>query len=107
MVATSERHGFLLRVTILPSWSSKRTFSGGGLTLTKLCNWLNGQIVEALQVTKSTLRKDLIVREPPPSSLLETELQADEEEEEKFSEKVCTKDDSFVIEIELDSDAEE
>ncbi|KAJ3979099.1 hypothetical protein F5890DRAFT_1478804, partial [Lentinula detonsa] len=32
---------------------------------------------------------------------------ADEEEEEKFSEKVCTKDDSFVLEVELDSDAEE
>ena len=56
------------------SVSSERAFSSAGITISKRRNRLKGDIVEALQFVKFLLRKDLIYREPQPSSILEQEL---------------------------------
>ena len=56
------------------SVSSERAFSQGGLTITKSCNRLKGDIVEALQCIKCAIRHDLLFREPAPSSLVEADL---------------------------------
>ncbi|KAF5360238.1 hypothetical protein D9757_012884 [Collybiopsis confluens] len=63
------------------STSSEQAFSGGGLIITKLRNQLRGNLVEALQVTKVTLRQELIVRKPAPSVQLEEKLDQDDAEE--------------------------
>jgi hypothetical protein len=59
------------------SVSSERAFSQGGITITKRRNRLKGDIVEALQCVKCCIRHDLLFREPPPSSALETELDSE------------------------------
>jgi hypothetical protein len=53
------------------SVSSERAFSQGGITITKHRNRLKGDIVEALQCVKCSIRLDLIFRAPAPSSLVE------------------------------------
>jgi hypothetical protein len=53
------------------SVSSKRAFSQGGITITKWCNWLKGDIIKALQCVKCSLHNKLIFLEPGPSSLTE------------------------------------
>ena len=50
------------------SVSSKRAFSQGGITISKLRNRLKGDIVEALQCIKCGIRHDLLFREPGLSS---------------------------------------
>ena len=57
------------------SVSSERAFSSAGITITKRRNRLKGDIVEALQFIKCLLRKNLIFREPQPTSALEHELE--------------------------------
>lgn len=56
------------------SVSSERAFSSAGITISKRRNRLKRDVVEALQFIKCLLRKDLIYREPQPSSILEQEL---------------------------------
>jgi hAT family C-terminal dimerisation region len=53
------------------SVSSERAFSSAGITISKRRNRLNADIVEALQFLKCAFRKDLVFREPAPSSDLE------------------------------------
>jgi hypothetical protein len=55
------------------SVSSERAFSQGGITISKRRNRLKGDIVEALQVIKCSLRHDLIFPESAPSSATEIE----------------------------------
>jgi hypothetical protein len=62
------------------SVSSERAFSQGGITISKRRNRLKGDIVEALQCVKCSLRNELIFREPGPSSLTE-EVSEDSEHE--------------------------
>jgi hAT family C-terminal dimerisation region len=62
------------------SVSSERAFSQGGITISKHRNRLKGDIVEALQCVKCSLRTDLLFRAPGPSSL--TEVESDESERE-------------------------
>ena len=57
------------------SVSSERAFSSAGITITKRRNRLKGDIVEALQFIKCLLRKNLLFREPQPTSALEHELE--------------------------------
>ena len=57
------------------SVSSERAFSSAGITITKRRNRLKGDIVEALQFIKCHLRKNLLFREPQPTSALEHELE--------------------------------
>ena len=54
---------------------SERAFSAAGITISKRCNHLKADIVEALEFLKSIYVKDLIYREPTPSSVLEDELE--------------------------------
>jgi hypothetical protein len=56
------------------SVSSERAFSQGGITISKRQNRLKGDIVEALQCVKCTIRHDLLFREPEPSSIFEVEV---------------------------------
>ena len=56
------------------SVSSERAFSQGGITISKHCSRLKGDIVEGLQVLKCSYKKDLIFRLPEPSSMMEQEL---------------------------------
>lgn len=60
------------------SVSSERAFSQGGITISKWCNWLKGDVVEALQCVKCAIRHDLLFRKPGPLSVVEEELQVDE-----------------------------
>lgn len=55
------------------SVSSERAFSQGGITISKRRSCLKGDIVEALQVIKCSLRHDLIFPESGPSSATEIE----------------------------------
>ena len=55
------------------SVSSKRSFSQGGITITKLRSRLKGDIVEALQCLKCAIKNDILLQEPSPSLMLEEE----------------------------------
>jgi hypothetical protein len=57
------------------SVSSEQAFSQGGITISKRRNRLKGDIVEALQCVKCSLRNELIFQEPGPSSLMEEETE--------------------------------
>lgn len=56
------------------SVSSEHAFSQGGITISKRRNRLKGDVVEALQCLKCSLRHDLLFREAGPSSALEPEV---------------------------------
>jgi hAT family C-terminal dimerisation region len=60
------------------SVSSERAFSSAGVTISKRRNRLKGDIVEALQCVKCSLRHDLIFREPAPSSAVEMDFESDD-----------------------------
>jgi hypothetical protein len=74
------------------SVSSERAFSQGGITVTKRRNRLKGDIVEALQIVKCSIRHDLLFREPGPSSLVELE-ELDDAELEAGSDSKAAGDD--------------
>ena len=59
------------------SVSSERTFSQGGLTITKHWNHLKGDVVEALQCVKCAIWHDLLFKELAPSSIVEAEFADD------------------------------
>ena len=67
------------------SVSSERAFSSVGITISKRRNRLKGDIVEALQFLKCAFRKDLIFREPAPSSTVEEAEDLPELEEDLSS----------------------
>lgn len=77
----SSRPGFtvwsLLALDYLPimasSVSSERAFSSAGITISKRRNRLKADIVESLQFLKWSIRRDLLYREPEPTSVLELE----------------------------------
>lgn len=64
------------------SVSSERTFSQGGITISKRRSRLKGDIVEALQCIKCAIRHDLLFRERAPSSISETEEVSDQDLED-------------------------
>lgn len=59
------------------SVSSERAFSQGGITISKWRSRFKGDTVEALQVLKCSIRKDLIFRDRDPSSAMELELHSE------------------------------
>ena len=63
------------------SVSSECTFSQGGITISKHCNCLKGDIVEALQCIKCFIWHDLLFREPALSLVLEEEMSDQELED--------------------------
>lgn len=56
---------------MVSSVSSEQAFSQGGITISKHRNRLKGDIVEALQCLKCAIRRDLLFKEPGPSSVVE------------------------------------
>ena len=52
---------------------SECAFSSAGITISKCCSRLKGDIVEALQCLKCMLRHELIFRKSGPCSTLEVE----------------------------------
>ena len=52
------------------SVSSERAFSSAGITISKRRNRLKGDIVEALQCLKCMIRKNLIFRQDPTSTIV-------------------------------------
>ena len=61
------------------SVSSERAFSQGGITISKCCSALKGDIVEALQCVKCAIHNDLLFRDFGPSSNSEVELSEEED----------------------------
>lgn len=55
------------------SISSEQAFSQRGITITKCHSCLKGDVVEALQCIKCTIRHDLLFHESRPSSTAEAE----------------------------------
>jgi hypothetical protein len=95
------------------SISSERTFSQGGITISKHHNRLKGDIVEALQCIKCAVRHDLLFREPGPSSVEEdyddyeietdsNEKPTEDEDEEEGWEALFLDDDSVESDFEID-----
>jgi hypothetical protein len=70
------------------SVSSECAFSQGGIMITKRCNQLKGDIIEALQCVKCCIYHDLLFHEQLPSSALETELDSEIEDREEEPETV-------------------
>ena len=88
------------------SVSSERAFSAAGITISKRRNCLKADIVEALKFMKCLYVKDLIFREPAPTSMLEDELQVEDDDRSPDwqDEKEMQAWDSFVIDIDDDDD---
>ena len=96
------------------SVSSERAFSQGGITISKWCSRLKGDIVEVLQCIKGALCYDPLFREPGPSSLIEDEydeyeIQAeageileDDEEEEEGWEALFLEEDEYDTESDIE-----
>ena len=57
-------------------------FSKGGMAITTRRSSLENDIVEAWQCVKSSTRRDLLFREPAPSSALEIALASGDEGED-------------------------
>jgi len=60
------------------SISSERVFSSTGITISKRCNRLKGDIVEALQILECLFHHDLIFQEILCSSAIEKKLDGEE-----------------------------
>lgn len=58
---------------VLSSVSSEQAFSQGGITFSKRWNRLKGNLVEALQCLKCSLRHDFLFHDPGPSSIVESQ----------------------------------
>jgi L-rhamnose isomerase len=94
------------------SVSAERAFSAAGITLTKRRNRLKGDIMEALQVVKSALRKDSMMQPPLPTSAFETALEAAGVTEEDLNDEVDnllnkTLGDKAVLMVDLEEEAED
>jgi hypothetical protein len=81
------------------SVSSERAFSSAGITISKRRNRLKDDIVEALQVMKCMIRRDLLFR--VPEALVDDE---DDLEVESEAEDSAEKDRSWDIFVDDDPD---
>jgi hypothetical protein len=86
------------------SVSSERAFSSAGITISKRRNRLKHDVVEALQFLKCALRRDLIFREPEPSSVVEDVDDDDPGSEQETAELAAW--DSFVLDEDCPPDDE-
>jgi hypothetical protein len=86
------------------SVSSERAFSGAGITISKRRNRLKADIVKALEFLKCMYVKDLIYREPAPTSVLEDELDIleDDEDPDWEDDEEMRAWDTYVIDIDSD-----
>ncbi len=76
------------------SVSSERAFLQGSITISKRCNRLKGDIVEALQCLKCFIWHDLLFREMGPSSAIETAEMGESTGDSKESWNVIVDDDN-------------
>ena len=91
---------------ISTSISSKHAFSAAAQTVTKCHNRLKGDIVEAIQVLRMLYNRDLIFREPGPSSA--TELLLEEEDETGTEAEITVKENlDWILDLSDDSDEED
>ncbi|KIK76070.1 hypothetical protein PAXRUDRAFT_171002, partial [Paxillus rubicundulus Ve08.2h10] len=88
------------------SVSSERAFSAAAQTITKHCNQLKSDIVEAIQVLHMLYNHDLIFHEPGPSSALELELEGDDEVGDIEVEKQSKESLDWILELFDDSNEE-
>ena len=72
-IATSLASDYL--AIMASSVSSEHAFSSAGITLSKQCNWLKGDIVEALQCLKCMYHNNLIFWEVVVAKDEEAELE--------------------------------
>ena len=86
------------------SVSSECAFSAAGITISKCQNRLKPDIVEALEFLKCMYVKDLIYRDPPPSSVLEDELEVleDDKDPDWEDEQELRAWDTYFIDVEDD-----
>ena len=73
------------------SVSSERVFSSAGITISKLRNCLDANIIEALQCLKSLIHQDLMLRDVPSI--------AEEEAKLKRADKQLANQDTTAIEV--------
>lgn len=87
---------------------SERAFSAAGITISKRCNRLKGDIIEAIKFLKALYVRDLIFREPEPTSILEAELEVFEDDEDLdwVDEEESKPWDTFVVDIDSNDDDE-
>jgi hypothetical protein len=98
------------------SVSSERAFLQGGITISKQCSCLKGDIVKALQCVKCSLRNNLLFHEPGLSSLakvepddfeieVDTEKAAmDEDKDEEGWDALFLEEDDDNLELDIDMD---
>ena len=86
------------------SVSSECAFFAAALTITKRCNCLKGDVVEATQVLRMLYHGGLMFREPAPSSALE--LACEEEKEGIATESTEAGDLSWILEFSEGSDVD-
>jgi len=94
------------------SISSEWTFSQGGITISKSCSCLKGDIVEALQCLKCAIQHDLLFWEASPSSLLESQLDGEhvgegegvDESEMRWDELLIEEEDEDPMDVDTDVD---
>ncbi|KAJ3720859.1 hypothetical protein C8R42DRAFT_642437 [Lentinula raphanica] len=77
-----------------------------GITISKLWNWLRGNLVEALQVIKATLHWELIVQEPAQSIQVKEKFEYEQEEDSSNMVEIIPDVNDFNLEVDLDSDTE-
>lgn len=82
------------------SVSSERIFSSAGITISKRRNRLKPDIVEATQMLKSLTKNDFQVFPSQINSILELDIEKDQEDEEEMG-------DSGLYSINLDTDGSE
>ena len=87
---------------------SERAFSAAGITISKRCNRLKGDIIEAIKFLKALYVRDLIFQEPEPTSILEAELEVFEDDEDLdwVDEEESKPWDTFVVDIDSNDDDE-
>ncbi|KAF9224153.1 hypothetical protein BS17DRAFT_766779 [Gyrodon lividus] len=90
--------GLLFLRIIFPSWHLQSQ------TITKCCNHLKGDIVEAIQVLRMLYNHNLMFCEPAPSSALELALE--EKKEGGLSVGLDAEDLSWILELSDDPDVE-
>ena len=75
--------------------SAEHAFSQVGITVSKWCNRLGGDIVEAIQHFKSCIWQDLIFQEAAPLSMSEVDSEVDVEDNLVQGEKKADDDSSW------------
>lgn len=88
------------------SVSSKRAFSLAGITISKRCNRLKGDVVEAIECIKCLIHNDLVFRDVPTLEQLTEELEGMEIDGEGESAPVTANSEPFSWDSMLAEDEE-